>query len=58
VASKDKKTAELLAELRTLIEKYNYEYHVLDNPTIPDGVYDRLFHDLKALEDTHQPGWC
>ena len=31
----------------------NIEYHVLDNPTIPDAEYDRLFHQLKALEAAH-----
>ena len=25
----------------------------MDNPTIPDAEYDRLFHQLKALETTH-----
>lgn len=40
-------------KLRQDLRRYEYEYHVLDNPTIPDAEYDRLFHQLKALEATH-----
>ena len=40
-------------KLRQDRRRYEYEYHVLDNPTIPDAEYDRLFHQLKALEATH-----
>ena len=39
--------------LRQDLRRYEYEYHVLDNPTIPDAEYDRLFHQLKALEAAH-----
>ena len=39
--------------LRQDLRRYEYEYHVLDNPTIPDAEYDRLFHQLKALEAEH-----
>ena len=39
--------------LRHDLRRYEYEYHVLDNPTIPDAEYDRLFHQLKALETAH-----
>lgn len=42
-----------IAELRTLIETYSYEYHVLDTPSVEDGVYDGLFHELKQLELEH-----
>jgi DNA ligase (NAD+) len=37
-------------ELRDLINKYSYEYHVLDNPSVSDAVYDSLFSELKKLE--------
>ena len=40
-------------KLRQDLRRYEYEYHVLDNPTIPDAEYDRLFHQLKALEAAH-----
>ena len=44
---------ERLKELRELIKKYNYEYHALDKPTIPDAEYDHLFRELQDLEDKH-----
>ena len=37
-------------ELRKLIENYNYQYHVMDNPTISDIEYDCLFNELIKLE--------
>lgn len=37
-------------ELRDLIEKYSYEYHVLDSPSVSDAVYDSLFGELKQIE--------
>ena len=37
-------------ELRALIDTYSYEYHVLDNPTVDDAVYDSLFSELKQIE--------
>lgn len=45
-----------LETLRKTLRQYEYEYHVLDNPTVPDSEYDRLFHQLKALELAH-PEW-
>jgi DNA ligase (NAD+) len=42
-----------LAELRAAIDHHNYRYHVLDNPEVPDAEYDRLFDELKALEEEH-----
>ncbi|OOF40407.1 DNA ligase (NAD(+)) LigA [Rodentibacter rarus] len=42
-----------LETLRQTLRQYEYEYHVLDNPTVPDSEYDRLFHLLKALEVAH-----
>ena len=41
---------ERLLELRKLLTQYNYEYHVLDKPTIPDSEYDHLFRELQDLE--------
>ncbi len=41
------------AELRDAIEHHNYRYHVLDDPEIDDAAYDRLFDELKALEEAH-----
>ncbi|HKY50280.1 MAG TPA: NAD-dependent DNA ligase LigA [Candidatus Limnocylindria bacterium] len=42
-----------IAELRERIEKANYEYHVLDTPTIADEAYDALMRELRALEEKH-----
>ena len=40
-------------QLRTEIEQHNYCYYVLDDPTIPDAEYDRLFRELQAIEAAH-----
>ena len=40
-------------QLRELIERYNYQYYVLDEPHVPDSEYDRLFRELQALEAGH-----
>jgi DNA ligase (NAD+) len=37
-------------ELRELLNTYSYEYHVLDNPSVSDAVYDSLFTELKKIE--------
>ncbi|MGC4378574.1 NAD-dependent DNA ligase LigA [Fictibacillus sp. Mic-4] len=42
-------------ELRNLLEKYNYEYYVLDKPSVPDSEYDQLMKELIELENNH-PG--
>lgn len=42
-----KKRAE---ELRNLLAKYSYEYHVLDDSSVSDAVYDSLFNELKKIE--------
>ena len=39
----------LVAELN----RASYNYHVLDAPTIPDAEYDKLYHELLALEAEH-----
>jgi DNA ligase (NAD+) len=43
------------AELRELLNRYSYEYHVLDDPSVPDEVYDRLYDELVKLEEEN-PG--
>lgn len=39
-------------ELHNLLNKYNYEYHVLDNPSVPDAEYDALLKELVDLEES------
>ena len=42
-------------ELRVLLTRASYEYHVLDRPTMSDATYDQLFRELQDLEREH-PG--
>ncbi len=44
------KPADRINELKQLMNKYSHEYYVLDEPTVPDGVYDGLMKELKELE--------
>jgi DNA ligase (NAD+) len=44
------------AELKQLIHAHAHRYYVLDEPSIPDAEYDRLFKELQALEAAH-PDW-
>ena len=37
-------------ELRTVLSKLSYEYHVLDNASVQDAVYDSIFSELKKIE--------
>jgi DNA ligase (NAD+) len=38
-------------ELRKLLNKYGYEYYVLDQPTVPDAEYDLKLQELIKLEE-------
>jgi len=42
-----------LDELRAELNHHLYRYHVLDDPEISDAEYDRLYDELKAIEDEH-----
>ena len=42
---------ERLYQLRELLNKYNYEYYVLENPSVSDYEYDALLRELITLED-------
>ncbi len=42
-----------MEKMKSLVEqlnKYAYEYYVLDNPSVSDKEYDRLYDELVALE--------
>ena len=41
------------AQLRAELERANFNYYVLDAPTIPDAEYDRLFRELQAIEEEY-----
>ncbi|QGM80314.1 NAD-dependent DNA ligase LigA [Otariodibacter oris] len=42
-----------LEEIKTLLRKYEYHYHVLDNPLVTDSEYDRVMNELKNIEWQH-----
>lgn len=51
-----------IQELKAKINQYSHEYYVMDQPTVPDIEYDRLFRELLTLEaqnpqyiDAHSP---
>ena len=44
-----------MSRMRELIDQLNkwaYEYYVLDNPSVSDREYDRLYDELRALEES------
>ncbi len=46
-------TARRAAALRAQLHHHAHRYYVLDAPEIPDAEYDRLFHELQAIEAAH-----
>jgi len=42
-----------LASLKSTISEYNYQYYVLDNPSVPDAEYDRQMKELQAIEQKY-----
>ncbi|MDG9783941.1 NAD-dependent DNA ligase LigA [Metapseudomonas otitidis] len=46
--------AQRIQALRAELDEHNYRYYVLDEPSVPDAEYDRLFRELQALEAEHQ----
>ncbi|MBG6072829.1 MULTISPECIES: NAD-dependent DNA ligase LigA [unclassified Polaromonas] len=45
--------SERIAGLRAELDLHAHRYYVLDEPSIPDSEYDRLFRELQALEAAH-----
>ena len=43
-------------QLKHQLNYHNYRYYVLDDPTVPDAEYDRLFQQLKKIEHDN-PNW-
>jgi DNA ligase (NAD+) len=41
------------AELRSSLNRWLHEYHVLDDPSVDDARYDAAFDELVALESEH-----
>jgi DNA ligase (NAD+) len=48
-----KSPAEQVRRLREEIARADYNYYLLDQPTLPDAEYDRLMRELQALEAEH-----
>ena len=42
-----------IAELCRLLTDASYRYYVLDQPTLEDAVYDKLYRELQELEAAH-----
>lgn len=42
-----------IEQLREVIRKHDYQYYVLDEPTVTDHEYDQLMNELKQLEKDH-----
>lgn len=42
-----------IADLRRRLNEWNYQYYVLDDPTVPDYEYDRALRSLEELEALH-----
>ncbi|MEC4805226.1 MAG: NAD-dependent DNA ligase LigA [Jaaginema sp. PMC 1079.18] len=42
-----------IQHLREQLQKAGYAYYVLDNPILPDAVYDQLYRQLQDLESQH-----
>ncbi|MCP3762310.1 NAD-dependent DNA ligase LigA [Domibacillus sp. A3M-37] len=38
-------------ELHDTLNKYSYEYYVMDQPSVPDSEYDRLLKELNEIEE-------
>jgi len=45
--------AQQAATLRSQLHEHAHRYYVLDEPSIPDAEYDRLFQALQTLEETY-----
>lgn len=46
-----------IEELTALLKEAGYRYYVLDNPTMPDFEYDRLYRELEEMEAAY-PEWA
>jgi DNA ligase (NAD+) len=48
-----KEAVKRLGALKDQLNKYSYQYHVLDKPSVSDAVYDSLFAELKKIENKY-----
>ncbi len=48
-----KTAAQQRDELHRVLHQHAHRYYVLDDPSVPDAEYDRLFRELQELEAAH-----
>jgi DNA ligase (NAD+) len=53
MATRTKDLAARAADLRKQLDYHLYRYHVLDDPEVSDAAYDRLYDELRTLEEEH-----
>lgn len=51
--SESANVADRVKQLHETLHAYNYQYYVLDDPSVPDSEYDRLFQELKSIESEY-----
>ena len=51
--NQQQQVSQQVEHLREQLRRHNHHYYVLDDPQIPDSEYDRLFHQLRSLEEQH-----
>ena len=44
---------EKIARLRKELDEHNYNYYVLNAPTIDDRTFDEMMHELQRLEEAY-----
>ena len=49
----DDSTMHRANELRTKIDRWNYEYYILDQSSVPDSEYDEALNELRRIEAEH-----
>ena len=49
----DEEVRARMQQYAELLDRWNYEYYVLDNPSVPDAEYDRVFRALSELEERY-----
>lgn len=49
----DDSTMHRANELRVKIDRWNYEYYILDQSSVPDSDYDDALNELRAIETDH-----
>ena len=49
----DLKLKHKVEKIINLLQKYEYEYYVLNTPSVLDAEYDKLLRELEEIESTH-----